>query len=80
MKQDIQNDLRLVKFKCRLAASVCNNKQRWNNEKCKYECKELIDKGRCHKGFIWNPNNVNMINHVMLENIYTTKTVNIEKN
>ena len=21
------------------------------------ECKELIDKGVCHKGFIWNPSN-----------------------
>ena len=33
--------------KCRLDASVCNDKQRWNNEKCRCECKELIDKGRC---------------------------------
>ena len=22
-----------------------------------YECKELIDKGTCDKGFIWNPSN-----------------------
>ena len=43
------------KCKCKLDASVCNNKQRWNNEKCRCECKELIDKGRCDKGFIWNP-------------------------
>ena len=25
--------------------------------KCRCECKELIDKGRCDKGFIWNPSN-----------------------
>ena len=25
---------------CRLEASVCNNKQPWNNNKCKCECKE----------------------------------------
>ena len=25
--------------------------------KCKCECKELVDKGRCDKGFIWNPSN-----------------------
>ena len=31
------------KCKCRLDASVCNNKKRWNNEKCRCECKELID-------------------------------------
>ena len=41
--------------KCRLYASVCNNKQRWNNDKCRCECKELIEKGRCDNGFIWNP-------------------------
>ena len=33
------------KCKCRLDASVCNNKQCWNNDKCQCECKELIDKG-----------------------------------
>ena len=43
------------KCKCRLAASVCNNKQRWNKDKCRCEFKELIDKWTCHKGFIWNP-------------------------
>ena len=45
------------KCKCRLDASVCNNKQRWNDDKCRCECKELIDKGVCDKGSIWNPNN-----------------------
>ena len=34
------------KCKCRLDGSVCNNKQGWNNYKCKCECKELIDKGK----------------------------------
>ena len=33
------------KCNCRLDASVCNNKQRWNEDKCRCECKELIDKG-----------------------------------
>ena len=45
------------KCKCRLDAIVCNNKQRWNKNKCRCECKELIDKGACGKGFIWNPSN-----------------------
>ena len=45
------------KSKCRLDASVCNNKQRWNEDKCRCECKELIGKGICDKGFIWNPCN-----------------------
>ena len=28
------------KCKCRLDASVCNNKQHWNNDQCQCECKE----------------------------------------
>ena len=43
------------KCKCTLDANICNNKQRWNDDKCICECKELIDKGTCNKGFIWNP-------------------------
>ena len=45
------------KCKCILDASVCNNKQRWNDDKCWCECKELIDKGVCDKGSISNPSN-----------------------
>ena len=45
------------KCKCRLDAIFCNNKQRWNKNKCRCECKELIDKEICDKGFIWNPSN-----------------------
>ena len=32
-------------------------KKRWNDDKCRCVCKELIDKGVCDKGFTWNPNN-----------------------
>ena len=42
------------KGKCRLDASVCNNKQRWNDDRSRCECKELIDKGACDKGCTWN--------------------------
>ena len=45
------------KCKCRLDASLCNNKQRWNGDKCRCEWKELIDKGVCDKESIWNPSN-----------------------
>ena len=38
--------------KYRLNACACNNKQRWNKDKCRCECKELIDKGSCDKEFI----------------------------
>ena len=26
-------------------------------DKCRFDCKELIDKGICDKGYIWNPSN-----------------------
>ena len=42
---------------CKFGATICNNKQRWNKNKCRCECKELIDIGICDKGFIWNPSN-----------------------
>ena len=45
------------KYECKFLANACNNKQRWNKDKCRCECKELIDKGVCNKGFIWNPSN-----------------------
>ena len=35
------------KYRCKLDASICNNKQRWSKDKCRGECKELIDKGMC---------------------------------
>ena len=57
------NETRHIKYhetckcKCRLDDSVCNNKQRWNDDKCRCKCKELIDKGVCDKGSIWNTTN-----------------------
>ena len=45
------------KCKCRLDASVCNNKQRRNDDKCTCECKQSFDKGIYDKGSIWNPSN-----------------------
>ena len=34
---------------CRLDGIICNSKQRWNENKCRCECKELIDEGVCDK-------------------------------
>ena len=46
-----------IKCICRLNEIICNSKQKWNKDKCRCECKELIDKRVCDKGYIWNPNN-----------------------
>ena len=57
------NDTRHIEWhetcicKCRLDASVCNNKKNWNKDKCRCKCKELIDNGICDKGIVWNPSN-----------------------
>ena len=57
------NETRHIKwhktFKCkwRLDATICNNKQRWNDDKCTRDCKDLINKGVCVTGSIWNPSN-----------------------
>ena len=59
------------KFKCRLDASFCNNKQRWNKDKCGCESKELIDK-KCVINNLFGIlviMRVNVINRVILENI-----------
>ena len=45
------------KCKCRLDGCVHNNKESWNKNKCRYECKELIAKGICDKRSIWDPSN-----------------------
>ena len=45
------------KWVCRLDKIICNNKQKWNKDKCRCECKKLIDKGICDKSYIWNPSN-----------------------
>ena len=42
------------KCKCRLDVSICNNEQIWNEDKCRCESNELIDKGIGDKGFNWN--------------------------
>ena len=45
------------KWICRVDKIICNNKQKWNKDKCRCECTELIDKSICNKGYAWNPSN-----------------------
>ena len=43
---------------CKLTSALCNSWQIWNEDKCRYECKEdLINKMVRDKGYIWNPSN-----------------------
>ena len=52
------NETRHIKWhetcKCTywLDVSVCNDKQRWNDDKRRCQCKELINKVVCDKGYI----------------------------
>ena len=54
----LNNETRHIKWHetcrciCRLDKIICNIKQRWNKDKFRCECKELIDKGVCDKAFI----------------------------
>ena len=45
------------KYICRLDKIISNNKQKWNKDKCRCECKELVNKSICNKGYAWNPSN-----------------------
>ena len=46
----------MCKCICRLTSAVCNDRQEWNENKCKCECKEdLVSKLVCDKGYMWNP-------------------------
>ena len=70
------NETRSIKwhetFKCicRLNEIICNNKQKWNKDKCRCECKELIKEYVIKDIFlIVVTASVNVINHVILVNI-----------
>ena len=65
---------------CRLDKIICNNKQQWNEDKCRCECKELIDKGVCDMFGIQVIVSVNVINLVTLMNIQIIQVVSAEKN
>ena len=44
------------KCACRLTSTVCNDRQEWNENKCRCECKEdLVSKLACDNGYMWNP-------------------------
>ena len=44
-------------YNCRLNKNVCNSKQQWNHDYCRYECEELVDWGYCVDDYVWNLSN-----------------------
>ena len=69
---------------CRLDQIICNNKQKWNKDKCRCEC--LVNK-ECDNNFVWNPSNCKceykkkaaQLLTEECEEIIDNKTVSIEK-
>ena len=71
---------------CRLDPIICNNKENWNKDKCRCECKKIVHK-KCNKTFAWNPSNCKCeykkkATHLLpeeCEEIIDNKTVSTEK-
>ena len=41
---------------CQFTSATCNDRQEWDENKCRCECKEdLVSKLACKKGYMWNP-------------------------
>ena len=40
----------LCKCKCKFDGRKCNSNQKWNNNKCQWECKKHISE----KDYVWN--------------------------
>ena len=76
-----KNQHETYKCKCRLDAGVSSSKQRWNEDKCRCECQELIDKGVCDEGLVQNPSNCERECDKSCDagNIQTMKIVSAEK-
>ena len=46
----------ICKCVCQLTSAICNDRQEWNDNKCRCEYKEdLVSKLACDKGYMWNP-------------------------
>ena len=43
------------KCKCKSDGIKCDSNQKWNNDKCQCECKDLKGHHVCRKDNIWNP-------------------------
>ena len=60
MKQDIQNGMNCVgAYVDQIKLFVIANNDGIKS-KCRCECKELIDRGTCDKGYFFNPSNCDL--------------------
>ena len=57
MNEDTQNGMKLVNANEDSMQVLVTMINHWNDDKCRWECKKIIDKGVCDKIFIWNPSN-----------------------
>ena len=42
-------------WKCKFDGRKCNSNQKWNNDKCRCDCKSSKEHHLCKKDYIWNP-------------------------
>ena len=53
--------------KCKFDGIKCNSNQKWNNNKCRRECKNPRKHHVCEKDYIWNPRTCTCENGKFLE-------------
>ena len=58
--------------KCRFDKRKCNSDQRWNNDKCRCECKK---RHVCEKDYVWNPFTCNCENGKYLASIMDNSAI-----
>ena len=62
--------------KCRFDERKCNSDQRWNNDKCRCECKKHHV---CEKDYTWNPFTCNCENGKHLAGIMDNSTIKFDE-
>ena len=55
--------------KCKFDGIKCNSNQKWNNNKCRRECKNARKHHVCEADYIWNPRTCTCENGKVLESI-----------
>ena len=64
------------KCKCKFDGRKCNSNQKWNNDKCRCECKKH---NICEKDYIWNPAVCNCKNSKYLASIMDESVITCDE-